>query len=76
MQQYTIRAGEIEGILSDPFVLSGMDLYRDFCLFEMLPYAGGPAEQPADVYEALRTLIEEDRLIADETAPKPGNGGR
>ena len=64
---YIIRAGEIAGILADPYVVAAFDSYTEFRAFDCLPYSGGTSEQPADIVDALRVLIEEDRAIEAET---------
>ena len=67
---YIIRAGEIAGILADPYVVDAFDHFAEYRAFDRLPYAGGTSEQPADIVDALRALIEEDRAIEAENTAK------
>ena len=67
---YIIRAGEISGILADPYVIDAFDLFAEYRTFDRLPYSGGTSEQPADIVDALRTLIDEERSLEAEAAAK------
>ncbi len=63
------------GTYINEYFWEAIELYSDYVLFEQLPYAGGPYEQPYEVYRVLRILISEaNRWEQMERKNKNGRG--
>lgn len=57
----------------DQYFQDALDIYNDTVLFEMMPFSGGWAEQPYEVYRILKILkAEANRWEHQERGTKHG----